>query len=209
MFGRLVHRNRAAQGSDTVGRRAFTLVELLVVIGIIAVLIAILLPALNAARRQAAQVQCASNMRQISLAMLMYIDANKGKHPPTAVDTDGAAAGVYPKGWWWANELVKQKYINAPNAIAPDGKKDTNANSVFRCPEGIPPEYNSPSGGGAFPTDSLNNAYRGLEYSDEDNNPFPGTPKFGIISWYQLNSSNLGGGNKWPNGSSATPFVYF
>ena len=191
------------------GRAAFTLVELLVVIGIIAVLIAILLPALNAARRQAAAVQCSSNMRQIALGVIMYINGNKGKLPPTAIDTDGASAGVYPNGWWWANELVKQKYVNAPNAITPDGKRDTNTNTVFRCPEGIPPEYESPSGGGDYPTHAKNNAYRGLEYSQEDNAPTPLGERFGVISWYQLNSSNLGGGNKWPGGSSATPFVYF
>ena len=68
----------SADGHIRGRRRAFTLVELLVVIGIIAVLIAILLPALNAARRQASAVQCASNMRQIATAMLMYIDAHKG-----------------------------------------------------------------------------------------------------------------------------------
>src|SRR5688500_9217069 len=71
-------KKRAASG--------FTLVELLVVIGIIAVLIAILLPALTRAREQAKTTECMSQLRNLGQALVMYANENKGKLPQHTID---------------------------------------------------------------------------------------------------------------------------
>ncbi len=78
-------------------RTGFTLVELLVVVGVIAMLIAMLLPALGAARAQAARVACASNLRQVAIASLAYAaDSHEYLPYPNWLSADGAYKGP---GW--------------------------------------------------------------------------------------------------------------
>src|ERR1700739_2353951 len=76
-------------------RQGFSVVELLVVIGIIALLISILLPSLNKARETANRAKCASNLHQIGLAIILYQNDNSGLYPRTIL-----GAGANPTPTW-------------------------------------------------------------------------------------------------------------
>jgi prepilin-type N-terminal cleavage/methylation domain-containing protein/prepilin-type processing-associated H-X9-DG protein len=173
----------------------FTLVELLVVIGIIALLIGILMPALSKAREQANAVKCMSNERQLGQALVMFTNDHNG-YLPKAWFNDGPFAG---KGGWnyrdpmygWTYLLMK--YIG--------GNKE-----VFRCPSDDSGHVydtfndtapNLPDRGDA---DNIPGSYR-MNISDLPNGPFDairvtrlGSPSEAII----IADGRQGiGGNAW------------
>jgi prepilin-type N-terminal cleavage/methylation domain-containing protein len=94
-------------------RNGFTLVELLVVIGIIAALVAILMPALSKARESAVRVQCLSNMRQCYMAMAQYANANRGQVPLGCDWSDKSMSNV---AWVVASGTVDRTTLEPANS---------------------------------------------------------------------------------------------
>jgi prepilin-type N-terminal cleavage/methylation domain-containing protein len=123
------------------GRRGFSLVELLIVIGIIVLLLAILLPALSAAREHAKRVKCMSNLGQLTAAWLMYANDNRGHFCSSEMQdvvpgqiwfTDYTLAGVrsVPNIFWsWIGDGAQHQDI--PRGILWPYLKDL---QVYYCP---------------------------------------------------------------------------
>lgn len=99
---------------------AFTLVELLVVLGVIAVLVAIILPAIRSARLSAQTIQCAANLRQLTHALIIYTGEHRGYFPPNTGDEQ----------LFWYQKSMIGKTIPSPITL-PDNSV---AGGVMLCP---------------------------------------------------------------------------
>jgi prepilin-type N-terminal cleavage/methylation domain-containing protein/prepilin-type processing-associated H-X9-DG protein len=141
---------------------AFTLVELLVVIGIIAVLIGILLPALSRAREQANRVKCESNIRQIMNGFVMYANENKGLLPAQR------CPGLYDWSRTILAALVGESHMNGTQATG--GNYD-----YFRCPDDNVPRSSTASLGNQVRSYAINAFGSTASY---DYNAPPNAPKY-------------------------------
>jgi prepilin-type N-terminal cleavage/methylation domain-containing protein/prepilin-type processing-associated H-X9-DG protein len=139
-------------------RRGFTLVELLVVIAIIAVMIGLLLPAVQKVRDAAARIQCGNNLKQMGLALQMY-HTDYGRLPP-GVARYGRGQPSHATYWsYFILPYVEQTalYQSIPLVQQPDWSKGNylaaaqTKLSIFRCPASTdPPTCRTSSGGNIF-----------------------------------------------------------
>jgi prepilin-type N-terminal cleavage/methylation domain-containing protein len=124
-------KGREVRGNVRRPRAGFTLVELLVVIGIIAVVIAIVLPAMSRAREAARAVACASNLRQIGIATLAYAGRNQGFLPVPVLGT--SVKGGRPESAIWGTDQPGILDFTQGTLI-PDLGGPRVAEQLFKCP---------------------------------------------------------------------------
>jgi prepilin-type N-terminal cleavage/methylation domain-containing protein/prepilin-type processing-associated H-X9-DG protein len=171
-------------------RSGFTLVELLVVIAILAVLIALLLPAVQKVRQATARIQCANNLKQIGLAFHMHHDTHGyfadggGVYNPARSKTNGVPNVAPHQEWGWAYQILP--YLEQAN-VWNDPNDDAAARAqvaTYRCPAR---PKRGPSGWGHGVCDYAGNAGEFYQYNTggaiQLRGYYPGDPAANEPAW--------------------------
>ena len=183
-------------------RRGFTLVELLIVVAILVLLLAVLLPALTRARKNAENAACKNNLRQIGLAMQMYVTDNGGRFPDwvtiggqwpirrLAGDADPDRPGAKPEIYGWSALLDRGGYLSVAS------NRD-----LWSCPAASERvrSYGTTYGFTTYPEETLFTlGRRGSVYAIANASWY----------WYAMIGGDIYSGRPWPSGEpTAVPLM--
>src|SRR5256885_3196037 len=167
---------------------AFTLVDLLVVIGIIALLISVLLPALNKARKSAIRVQCSSTLRQFAIADQLYMNSHRDWHLPAFWGDD------YLYNRTWPGYYEFRRALAMP--ISTDGNQRCYVDKKWYCPEamrGLTFTYDPTTNSMVVP---MNYSYgMNVECIDEDKYAASNPQQCDVVNFPQIKQPHAGAGD--------------